>query len=160
MNASFSIKARLFLSSLAIFFLISITYANTLFSPFNFDDQALLQNIKLSGPDRYNSFWPIQYRHLFYLSFSLNHSLSGLNPLSYHLVNVLFHFLSSVTILIIGFKTFSKTTKWDTKDVIGLSSIIAFTFALNPVNTEAVTYLSGRASGIGGFFFLLALLIR
>ncbi|MZG31342.1 MAG: tetratricopeptide repeat protein [Nitrospinae bacterium] len=158
MNASFSIKARLFLSSLAIFFLISITYANTLFSPFNFDDQALLQNIKLSGPDRYNSFWPIQYRHLFYLSFSLNHSLSGLNPLSYHLVNVLFHFLSSATILIIGFKTFSKTTKWDTKDVIGLSSIIAFTFALNPVNTEAVTYLSGRASGIGGFFFLLALL--
>ncbi len=158
MNGSFSIKERLFFSSLAIFFLISIAYANTLFSPFNFDDQALLQNISLSGPDRYQSLWPIQYRHLFYLSFSLNHSLSGLNPASYHLVNILFHFLSSVIVLIIVFKTFSKTTKWESNDVVGLSATVAFLFALNPIHTEAVTYLSGRASGIGGFFFLLALL--
>lgn len=158
MSDTFSTKAKLFYSTLAMLFLIVIAYANTLFSPFNFDDQALLQNITLSGPDRYNSVWPIQYRHLFYLSFSLNHSLSGLNPFSYHLTNLLFHFLSSVTVLAIAFKTFSKNTKWENKAVLGLSITTAFLFALNPLHIEAITYLSGRASGIGGFFYLLALL--
>ena len=158
MSDTYSTKAKLFFAVLALGTLILIAYANTLFSPFNFDDQALLQNIALSGPDRYNSVWPIQYRHLFYLSFSLNHSLSGLNPLSYHLTNLLFHFLSSVTVLFIVFKTFSKSTLWESKAALGLAVTIAFLFALNPLHTEAITYLSGRASGIGGFFYLLALL--
>ena len=158
MNEPFSTRVKLFFSILAILALILIAYANTLLSPFNFDDQALLQNIALSGPDRYNSVWPVQYRHLFYLSFSINHSIGGLNPLSYHLTNLLFHFLSSVTVLLIVFKTVSKNTQWDSKAALGLSITTALLFALNPLHTEAVTYLSGRASGIGGFFYLLALL--
>ena len=158
MNEPFSTRVKLFFSILAILALILIAYANTLLSPFNFDDQALLQNIALSGPDRYNSVWPVQYRHLFYLSFSINHSIGGLNPLSYHLTNLLFHFLSSVTVLFIVFKTVSKNTQWESKAVLGLSVTTALLFALNPLHTEAVTYLSGRASGIGGFFYLLALL--
>ena len=158
MNEPFSTRVKLFFSILAILALILIAYANTLLSPFNFDDQALLQNIALSGPDRYNSVWPVQYRHLFYLSFSINHSIGGLNPLSYHLTNLLFHFLSSVTVLLIVFKTVSKNTQWESKAVLGLSITTALLFALNPLHTEAVTYLSGRASGIGGFFYLLALL--
>jgi protein O-mannosyl-transferase len=158
MSDTYSTKVKLFFSILALLILILITYANTLFSPFNFDDQALLQNIALSGPDRYNNIWPVQYRHLFYLSFSLNHSLSGLNPFSYHLTNLLFHFLSSVMVLLIAFNTLNNCTQLKSKDVLGLSLTAALLFALNPLHTETVTYLSGRASGIGGFFFLLALL--
>ncbi|MBC8286431.1 MAG: tetratricopeptide repeat protein, partial [Nitrospinae bacterium] len=158
MSETSSTRAKLFLSILAMLILILIAYANTLLSPFNFDDQALLQNIALSGPDRYNSVWPVQYRHLFYLSFSINHSISGLNPFSYHLTNLLFHFLSSVTVLLIVFKTVSKNARWESKAVLGLSITTALLFALNPLHTEAVTYLSGRASGMGGFFYLLALL--
>ena len=158
MSEPFSTRAKLFFSILAILVLILIAYANTLLSPFNFDDQALLQRVAFYNPHLYHQIWPLQYRHLFYLSFSINHSIGGLNPFSYHLTNLLFHFLSSVTVLLIVFKTVSKNARWESKAVLGLSVTTALLFALNPLHTEAVTYLSGRASGIGGFFYLLALL--
>jgi Flp pilus assembly protein TadD len=156
MSDTYSTKAKLFFAILALGVLILTVYANTLFSPFNFDDQALLRHMNTSS--NYYNFWPVRYRHVIYFSFKLNQSLSGLNPLSYHLTNILFHFLSSVAILLISFKTFSKSTKWEGKAALGLAITIAFLFALHPLHTEAITYLSGRASGIGGFFFLLSLL--
>jgi protein O-mannosyl-transferase len=156
MSDTYSTKAKLFFAILALGVLILTAYANTLFSPFNFDDQVLLRHMNISS--NYYNFWPVRYRHVIYFSFKLNQSLSGLNPLSYHLTNILFHFFSSVTILLISFKTFSKSTKWEGKAALGLTITIAFLFALHPIHTEAITYLSGRASGIGGFFFLLSLL--
>ncbi len=156
MSDTYSTKAKLFFSILALLVLTLIAYANTLFSPFNFDDQALLQHMNTSS--NYYNFWPVRYRHIIYFSFKINQSLSGLNSFSYHLTNLLFHFLSSATILLIAFKTFSKSTQWEGKAALGLSTTIAFIFAFHPIHTEAITYLSGRASGIGGFFFLLALL--
>lgn len=158
MTDASSTRTRLFFSILVLFFLILIAYANTLLSPFNFDDQALLQQVVVNDPVGFYQPWPIRYRHLLYLSFSLNHSLSGLSPFSYHLTNLLFHFLTSVTVLFIIFKTLAKNTKWESKTLVGLSLTTALLFALNPLHTEAITYISGRASGIGGFFFLLALL--
>jgi protein O-mannosyl-transferase len=156
MSDTYSTKAKLFFAILALGILILIAYANTLFSPFNFDDQVLLRHMNSSS--NYYKFWPVRYRHVIYFSFKLNQSLSGLNPLSYHLTNILFHFLSSATILLIAFKTFNKSTQWEGKAALGLAITIAFLFALHPLHTEAITYLSGRASGIGGFFFLLSLL--
>jgi protein O-mannosyl-transferase len=156
MSDTYSIKAKLFFAILALGVLILTAYANTLFSPFNFDDQALLHHMNSSIS--YYNFWPVRYRHVIYFSFKLNQSLSGLNSLSYHLTNILFHFLSSATILLIAFKTFRKRTQWEGKAALGLAITITFLFALHPLHTEAITYLSGRASGIGGFFFLLSLL--
>ena len=109
MSDTYATKTKLFFSILALGTLILIAYANTLFSPFNFDDQALLRHMNTSS--NYYNFWPVRYRHVIYFSFKLNQSLSGLNPLSYHLTNILFHFLSSATILLIAFKTFSKGTQ-------------------------------------------------
>jgi len=45
MSDTYATKAKLFFSILALGTLILIAYANTLFSPFNFDDQALLSHI-------------------------------------------------------------------------------------------------------------------
>ena len=151
-------RTQLFFSILALLVLILIAYANTLFSPFNFDDQALLQQVVLNDPKGFYQIWPIRYRHLLYFSFSVNHSLGGMNPLGYHLTNLLFHFLASVTVLFIVFKTLDRNTQWESKAVLGLSVTTALLFALNPLHTETVTYISGRASGMGGFFYLLALL--
>jgi Flp pilus assembly protein TadD len=156
MSDTYSTKAKLFFAILASGILILTAYANTLFSPFNFDDQALLRHMDASSS--YYNFWPVRYRHVIYFSFKLNQSLSGLNSLSYHLTNIMFHFLSSATILIIAFKTFRKRTQWEGNAALGLAITISFLFALHPLHTEAITYLSGRASGIGGFFFLLSLL--
>ncbi len=158
MTDNVSTKAQLILSILALLALLLIAYANTLFSPFNFDDHALLQHVVLNDPSAFDQIWPIRYRHLLYYSFSFNHSLSGLESYSYHLTNLLFHFLTSATVLLIAFKTLDINTGLQRKATLGLSVITAFLFALNPLHTEVVTYISGRASGMSGFFFLLALL--
>jgi protein O-mannosyl-transferase len=158
MTDPFSTRTQLFFSILALSVLILIAYANTLFSPFNFDDQALLQQVILNDPNGFYQIWPLRYRHLLYFSFSINHSLSGLSPFGYHLTNLLFHFLTSAVVLLIIFKTLDKNTQWESKTVLGLSVTTALLFALNPLHTEAVTYISGRASGIGAFFYLLGLL--
>jgi protein O-mannosyl-transferase len=158
MTENCSTRAQLSFSILALFGLILVTYANTLTAPFNFDDQALLQHLVLNDPNGFNQIWPIRYRHFLYFSFSFNHSLSGLNTFSYHLTNLLFHFLTSTTLLLIIYKTLTKKTLLKNRSALGISTTTAFLFALNPLHAEAITYISGRASGIAGFFYLLALL--
>jgi protein O-mannosyl-transferase len=138
--------------------LILFSYANTLNSPLNFDDHAVLQQIELSGLNAYHEIPPIQYRHLFFLSVSLNHSQNGLEPFAYHLVNITFHFLTSLVLLFIVFFTLENGTRWQGKHALGIAGLTAILFAINPLNTETVTYISGRASGMAGFFYLLAML--
>jgi|SaaInlStandDraft_7_1057024.scaffolds.fasta_scaffold11774_2 protein O-mannosyl-transferase len=139
--------------------LILFSYANTLNSPLNFDDHAVLQQIELSGLNAYHTVPPIQYRHLFFLSFSLNHSQNGLEPFAYHLVNITFHFLTSLVLLFIVFFTLENGTSWRGKHALGIAGLTAILFTINPLNTETVTYISGRASGMAGFFFLSAMLL-
>ena len=138
--------------------LILFSYANTLNSPLNFDDHAVLQQIELSGLNAYHQIPPIQYRHLFFLSFSLNHSQNGLELFAYHLVNITFHFLTSLVLLLIVFFTLDNGTSWQGKHALGIAGLTAILFTINPLNTETVTYISGRASGMAGFFYLLAML--
>jgi protein O-mannosyl-transferase len=141
-----------------LFVLILFTYANTLNSPLNFDDHAVLQQIDLSDLNAYHTAPPIQYRHLFFLSFSLNQSQNGLEPFAYHLVNITFHLLTSLVLLFIVFFTLENGTNWQRKHVLGIAGLTAILFAINPLNAETVTYISGRASGMAGFFFLSAML--
>jgi protein O-mannosyl-transferase len=139
--------------------LILFSYANTLNSPLNFDDHAVLQQIELSGLNAYHTVPPIQYRHLFFLSFSLNHSQNGLEPFAYHAVNITFHFLTSLVLLFIVFFTLKHGTSWQGKHALGIAGLTSILFTINPLNTETVTYISGRASGMAGFFFLSAMLL-
>ncbi len=156
MNKASSIKMQVLF--LCIGLLIFISYANTLNSPFNFDDHAVLQQVHLSGADGYSKIPPIKYRHLFFLSFSLNDSLSGQETFAFHLTNLFIHFLTSLLVFLIAFQTLNKGVHWQEKKAFNIAGITALLFALNPLHTETVTYLSGRASGMGGFFFLLAFL--
>ena len=59
-----------------------------------------------------------------------NYAMSGLNPWSYHVVNVILH---SAVVLLIG---------WLCRHCLGLewvtSSMAAFLFAIHPIHTEAV----------------------
>ena len=93
----------------------------------------------------YNDFWGTllthsgshkSYRPLCTLSFRLNHAIGGLNPWSYHLVNVLLH--AAVTGL---FTNFSKILLGD-----GYWTFMAgLMFASHPIHTEAVAGIVGRA---------------
>lgn len=139
--------------SLLIFF----SNINTLNVPLNFDDQAVIQQIE-NYPGYYYKIYPFYQRHLFHLSVSINHSQSGTAPLGYHLVNISLHLLTSFTLFLIVFFTLNNGTSWRGKHAFSMAGLTAILFSINPLTTETVTYISGRTSGMAGFFYLLAIL--
>ncbi|XP_068951197.1 protein O-mannosyl-transferase TMTC2 isoform X1 [Petaurus breviceps papuanus] len=141
-----------------------VLYLNTLSADFCYDDSRAIKTNQDLLPETpwthifYNDFWGTllthsgshkSYRPLCTLSFRFNHAIGGLNPWSYHLVNVLLH--AAVTGL---FTSFSKILLGD-----GHWTFIAgLMFASHPIHTEAVAGVVGRADVGASFFFLLSLL--
>ena len=90
------------------------------------------------------------YRPIQTFSFMIDYVLWQLNPFGYHLTNLIFYMLNVLLIYFLVNRIFGNP------DVSFLTSLI---FAVHPVNTEAVTYIAGRADPLGTFFFLAAFLM-
>ncbi len=88
------------------------------------------------------------YRPILLLTFAFNYVISGIKPFSYHLVSNLLHILNGVLIFTLLQNVLKR--RW-------LSFIAALFFVINPLQTEAVTYISGRGDPLNVFFMLLSL---
>ncbi len=88
------------------------------------------------------------YRPMQNLVYTLVYSSVKLKPWLYHLVSISFHIANSYLVFSIvnkmGFSRFG-------------SFLGAFLFLVHPIQTEAVSYVSGVADPMGMFFMLLAL---
>jgi len=89
------------------------------------------------------------YRPLTTTSLALNHALTGLEPWSFHLVNVLLHALVSLAILRIGLRWGLGTPA---------AAITALVFALHPVHVEVVANVAGRKELLVTLFLLVMVL--
>uniref|UniRef100_A0A8C0W8L5 dolichyl-phosphate-mannose--protein mannosyltransferase n=1 Tax=Castor canadensis TaxID=51338 RepID=A0A8C0W8L5_CASCN len=142
---------------------ITACYWNSLFCGFVFDDVSAIPDNKDLHPSTplktlfQNDFWgtPMSeershksYRPLTVLTFRLNYLFSELKPMSYHLLNMVFHAVVSAIFLKVC-KLFL-----DNKS----SVIAAVLFAVHPIHTEAVTGVVGRAELLSSIFFLAAFL--
>lgn len=87
------------------------------------------------------------YRPLTIYSFALNYAVSGVRPLTYHLVNVLLHAGNSALVFRIFVALFRAP---------GLALGAAAVFALHPIHTEAVTNTVGRAELLANAFLFLS----
>ncbi|MCB9235471.1 MAG: tetratricopeptide repeat protein [Bacteroidia bacterium] len=85
------------------------------------------------------------------LSLILNYQISGLNPFSYHLVNLLFHLANTVLVFLFLWRIFPKSP-WP-----GL--VAALLFAVHPLHVESVAWISERKDVLYVFFFLWGLLV-
>lgn len=139
---------------------ITLSYANSLQAPFQHDDRVTIhENPLVKSLGYFSDFNPPKYRQLFYLSFAINRYFGGDSIFGYHLINVLLHILTSVLVAIISFFTISKGVLWGGSIAFRIALITSFLFALNPIQVETVTYISGRAGGLSAFFYLSALLL-
>lgn len=133
----------------------AMVYANSLPNQFVFDDtENIVTNpyirslgnipriIGLTG-DR-----PL-YRPVRHVSYALDYFVSGLNPVGYHVSNILYHGLAAV--LVYGIITVIAEDGF-------IALFAALLFALHPVQTDSVTYLSGRRDVLCGLFYLLGFL--
>jgi tetratricopeptide (TPR) repeat protein len=88
------------------------------------------------------------YRPLTALSLGANCWIHGLNPDGFHVINRLIHVMICLGIF------------WVLRHLISNSAaafLTALLFAAHPIQTEAVTYIEGRADLLATLFFVLAL---
>jgi hypothetical protein len=91
-------------------------------------------------------------RPLLYATFLLDRSLYGYSATGYHLLNVLLHLGSGLLVYRILIHAV-------TEEMRHVPFWTALLFLIHPIQTETVTYISGRASGLMAFWYLLALFL-
>ena len=145
-------SARTYLSLPALLSALAgvAVYLNTLQNDFCFDDSsAILTNPDLLPKTPWtdlflNDFWgtPMHqegshksYRPLCVLTFRLNYMLHGLDPLGYHLVNVLLHGIVCYIFVIVSSIVVFKDAKRKRFPLL----VAGLSFAVHPVHTEAVS---------------------
>jgi len=88
------------------------------------------------------------YRPLLLISFAVNYTIHGIKPFGYHLLSNGFHIANGVLLFLILLSIFKRRLP---------AFIAALLFLIHPLQTEAVTYISGRGDPMSVFFILLAL---
>jgi len=127
-----------------------LLYTPSLQSPFVYDDLVeIVRNASirdLSHPVDVLRAYPT--RPLTNLSYALDFAWGGLNPLWYHATNLLLH---GINILLVFYFVRAVATRVGGASTpaspapLVIPLVVASLFAIHPVQTEAVTYISGRA---------------
>lgn len=133
-----------------------LAYANSFAGLFQFDDFNVI--VAPAAVHSWSGWWANLghgLRPLLKLSYLLNWE-SGLGMFGFHLFNLLIHILNSLLVYGLAL-TFGRQVDparaWQ-----GVALLTALLFALHPVHTEAVTYLSGRSISLMATFYFAGLL--
>jgi len=130
---------------------VALAYANALGAAFQFDDwNVIVADARVQSLAAWWEGMP-GIRPLLKLTYALNHG-SGFGPAGFHAVNVVVHAGCALLVLAL-------LRRWpgDAGPVGTAALVAALLFALHPVQTEAVTYASGRSSSLAAFFCLASL---
>src|SRR4051794_31761364 len=152
-------------------FLIGAVYGPSINVPFVFDDRDTIMGndsiLKLwpligrdePGPLNPQPEFPTSGRPVINLSFALNYYFGGFSPVGYHAVNIVIHFLSAMLVWAILTRTlrlpyfgerFEQSAGW-------LALAIAMLWALHPLQTEAVIYVTQRTELMMALCYLATL---
>ncbi|MFH1186882.1 MAG: tetratricopeptide repeat protein [Candidatus Levyibacteriota bacterium] len=150
------------------FVLTLIVYGSSLLNGFVWDDEeqivnnAAIQNINsipyLFTSSTFNtggaglSGW--YYKPLMPISFSIVHSIFGINSFGFHLFDVNLHLINSILVFLV-FKTLFKLQKFQFSK--SLSFLLASIFLIHPANTESVAYISSTQELLYVFFLLITI---
>jgi tetratricopeptide (TPR) repeat protein len=93
------------------------------------------------------------------LTFAFNYALGGIKVWSYHAFNLLVHMLAGLTLFGLVRRTLTRPALSQRfgADAVPLALAVAVIWAVHPLQTEAVAYISQRAESLMGLFYLLTL---
>ena len=130
-------------------------YSGTLHAPFVYDDQAWITGHPVAG----GAAGAATGRPLLAFSFALNRAAGGLGPVGYHLANIAIHVCAALVLLGIVRRTLAlmPASFPAAADRLLPAFAAALLWALHPVNTEAVTYVSQRSESLMGLLYFVAL---
>ena len=136
------------------FVVLLFVYGSPLQGPILFDDLHL-PVFGAAGPPSWASYCT-GVRPLYYLSLQVNYALSGREPFSYHLLNIILHFVNAFLIYYI-LKKLLELTGSPEPESFRLSLVGAGVFAFHPLQSEAVAYISSRSENLSALFAYTAL---
>ena len=89
------------------------------------------------------------YRPLTSVTYAVNHALTGLSPVGFHVANVLLHVCVSLLVLRLASSAGLQ---------LGAATLGALLFAVHPVHVEVVANVAGRKDALAAAFVLLTVL--
>ncbi len=99
------------------------------------------------------------YRPIAGLTFALNFFISGTDPFSFHLVNLLIHWLCSVFLFLFLYQTLNLPSfhgKY-AASAYPIALLSAVLWAINPIQTQSVTYVVQRMNSLAGLFYIMSM---
>ena len=141
-------------------------YANSLSGVLFFDDlEGLVENPHI------RQLWPLgkhfqspqdtptQGRPLVSLSFALNYAFGELDPTGYHAVNIAIHALAALALFGVVRRTLAGESLRERfgRSALPVAFVAALLWAVHPLNSECMNYVSQRTESMMGLFFLLTL---
>lgn len=139
----------------AILLLTFTVYIPSLDNEFtNWDDNTYVTDNPLIAQPDFNTLLvtPISgnFHPLTMWSYALNYRISGLDPSSYHWLNLLLH-LANTALVFFFVRRLSKDRFWTT-------AATALFFGIHPMHVESVAWIAERKDVLYSFFYLLGLL--
>jgi Flp pilus assembly protein TadD len=153
-----------FAAILVLVLALLVAYANSLTGPFVFDDgPAIERNPSLQSPV---TAWfppangsPVTGRPLLNASFALNRAIGGLEVRGYHAVNLAIHVAAALALFGFARSTLQAplVPAVARSQALPLAFALTLVWALHPLQTAAVTYVSQRSESLAGLLSILTL---
>ncbi|MEO8514493.1 MAG: tetratricopeptide repeat protein [Ignavibacteria bacterium] len=159
---------QLKISKKALYIILAVVsfavYANALSNEFVFDDESVVQgdptitslsNIPkfFTGELGFHKVIGAYFRPVVSTSYAIDYSLWQLNPVGFHLTNILIHIINVLLFFTLLMLMFEKTQSAYKEYAILIAALI---FAVHPIHTEVVAWVSGRTDGLACTFFFAA----
>jgi len=145
--------------------LSAAVYVNALHNPFIYDDYRLIvENRSLADLSNLRAlFWYDATRPIVNASFAIDRGLWGTSPFGFHLTSVLLHAVNValVALLVWRLTESSRATGSSLRLQVRpevAAPVTALLFALHPMMSQAVGYISGRSELLCASFFLIGVL--
>ena len=150
--------------------LVVLVYAASLPGTFQYDDHpTILQNEAVRDPSLLPRYFVdadlfsglegnAMYRPVLLASYLLDYGIAGYHPTAWHLTNILIHALNAVLVLLLTRRLLAVLRPGKPAGYVAFFAALAF--ALHPVHSEVVNYVSSRSSSLATVGFLGALLLH
>jgi len=158
-------RETLLLSLLAI--VVILIYADTLTTPFIFDDLNNIQSnphIRVPALSFENLAWagfnsPEGRRPVANISFALNYYFNGYNLVGYHVVNILVHLACGIFLYFLAQATLQTPALRSRYEKFGwIPFFTAFIWLVHPLQTQSVAYIVQRMNSMAAMFYVLSML--
>jgi tetratricopeptide (TPR) repeat protein len=145
-------------------------YSNTFHATWHFDDEKILENsslhlssftwddIKKTLFSQKQKPWKL-YRPVACFSLALNYHFSKDKIFSYHVVNLIIHYITAAFLFLFISATLSlPSMEAKYRDRSYSIALLASVFwASNPIQTQAVTYIIQRMASMAGMFYIISM---